>query len=69
MEVFEIGSAVLLDGDIPATITSINIRGTEHRLTYEVTWWDERNRKTEWVDPFEIRAKEAKKQSLRFVAA
>lgn len=68
MEVFEIGSAVLLGGDIPATITAINIRGKEHRLTYEVMWWDERNRKTEWVDPFEIEIREAKKQTLRFIS-
>lgn len=69
MEVFEIGSDVLLDGDIPAKITAINIRGAEHRLTYEVTWWDERNRKSEWVDPFEIRVNDAKKKSLRFLSA
>lgn len=69
MEVFEIGTDVLLDGEIPAKITSINIRGAEHRLTYEVTWWDERNRKAEWVDPFEIRVKDAKKKSLRFLSA
>lgn len=68
MEVLEIGSKVLLDGDIPATITSINIRGMEHRLTYEVTWWDERQRKSEWVDPFEIRQQESKTRALKFVA-
>jgi hypothetical protein len=50
MEVYEIGSQVLIDGDIPATVTAINIRGIEHRLQYEVTWWDERNRKSDWLD-------------------
>lgn len=54
MDVFEIGTKVLLDG--------------EHRLTYEVTWWDERDRKAVWVDPFEIRAQEEKRHALRFVA-
>lgn len=68
MEVMEIGSKVLLDGEIPATITSINIRGLEHRLTYEVTWWDERQRKSEWVDPFEICPQEKRSQTLSFVA-
>ena len=51
MQVLEIGSKILLDG---------------HRLQYEVTWWDERTRKSEWVDPFEIQANEATKRTLRF---
>jgi hypothetical protein len=67
MDVFEIGTEVLLDRDIPARVTAICIKGTEHRLTYEVTWWDERQRKSEWVGPYEIRSKqEAKMRSLRF---
>lgn len=66
MEVYDIGSQVLIDGDIPATITSINIRGMEHRLTYEVMWWDERNRKTDWLDPFEIRPQEVKHRQITF---
>lgn len=70
MDVFEIGTEVLLDGKIPARITSINLRGTEHRITYEVTWWDERTRKSEWVDPLEFVAQGAKnRRALRFVAA
>ena len=64
--VFEIGSKVLLDGEIPATVTAISIRGIEHRLTYEVMWWDERTRKSEWVDPFEIQPKEQAHRTLRF---
>lgn len=67
MEVYEIGTAVLIDGDIPATITALNIRGLEHRVTYEVMWWDERTRKTEWLDPFEIKAKDPKTRVLNFV--
>lgn len=67
MDVFEIGTEVLLDNDIPAHVTAVCIKGIEHRLTYEVTWWDERVRKVEWVDPYEIRAKaEARRKTLRF---
>jgi hypothetical protein len=66
MEVLEIGSHVVIDGEIPATITGINIRGIEHRLQYEVTWWDERSRKSEWVEPFEIKHQEAKTRTLSF---
>ena len=66
IEVYEIGSQVTIDGDIPATVTAINIRGMEHRLQYEVTWWDERTRKTEWVDPFEIKPMEAKTRTMSF---
>ena len=67
MEVYEIGAQVMLDGNIPATVTAINIRGVEHRLTYEVTWWDERNRKCEWVDPFEIKSTGMKTRTLKFI--
>jgi hypothetical protein len=67
MEVFEIGSQVVIDGEIPATITGINIRGIEHRLQYEVTWWDERTRRSEWVEPFEIKPKDSKARTLSFV--
>lgn len=69
MEVFEIGTEVVIDENIPAHITAVCIKGVEHRLTYEVTWWDERARKCEWLDPWEIKAKgDAKTRSLKFVA-
>jgi len=66
LEVFEIGSHVVIDGEIPAIVTAINVRGTEHRLQYEVTWWDERTRKSEWVEPFEIKPKDAKTRTMTF---
>lgn len=67
IEVYEIGSQVVIDGEIPAIVTAISVRGIEHRLQYEVTWWDERTRKSEWVEPFEIRAQEAKTRTMKFV--
>lgn len=65
LDVIEIGSAVLLDGDIPATITALEVRGSEHLLTYQATWWDERNRKCEWVTPEEIKHAE-QRRTIRF---
>lgn len=69
MEVYEVGTEVLLDNDIPARITAICIKGVEHRLTYECTWWDERVRKCDWLDPWEITARSdlARKRSLKFM--
>lgn len=62
LEVIEIGSPVMLDGDIPATVTALEVRGVEHLLTYQVTFWDERNRKSEWVTPQEIKHAEQRRK-------
>lgn len=69
IEVFELGSHVLVDGEIPAVITGINLRPAEGgiRLSYEVTWWDERSRKSDWVEPYEIKPQGAKHKTLSFV--
>lgn len=69
IEVFELNSEVLIDGEIPAFITAISIRpaGEGVRVSYEVTWWDERTRKCEWVEPYEIKPKSDKRSSLSFV--
>lgn len=69
MEVIEIGSEVTIDNDIPAVVTALEIRGAEHLLTYQVTWWDERTRKSEWVTPREVKASHAKRRTLQFVKA
>lgn len=66
LEVYEIGSSVVIDGEIPGTVTGIIVRGQEHRLQYEVTWWDERSRKSDWFEPFEIRATDAKTRTMHF---
>jgi hypothetical protein len=64
LEVIEIGSSVMLDGEIPATVTGLEVRGAEHLLTYQVTWWDERSRKSEWVTP-RAKAPRVYKTSIR----
>ena len=65
LSVIEIGSAVILDGDIPATIGALEVRGSEHLLTYQVIFWDKRTRKTEWVTPAEIKHAE-QRRTMRF---
>lgn len=52
MDVHAIGSMVLVDGTVPARITAIFIR--DNRITYEVVWWNERERKEEVVEEWEI---------------
>jgi len=71
IQVFELGSHVVVDGEIPAVITAVSIRPAQNsvRVSYEVTWWDERSRKCEWVEPFEIKPQEAKTKTLSFVPA
>ena len=54
IEVFAIGSKVTVDGDIPATIRAIEIRGEIGLISYQCVWWDERNRRVEWVTASEI---------------
>jgi len=51
IEVLSIGTPVTIDGDLPATIRRIEIRGVEHNLiSYECVWWDGRNRKAAWLE-------------------
>lgn len=67
MEVYAVGSEVLLDKEIPARIAAINISGTEHKLEYQCTWWEERTRKSEWVTPQEIHRAPDRRKTLKFV--
>lgn len=53
IEVLGIGSNVLLGDVVSARITAVFIR--EARVTYECVWWDERERREEVVEPWELR--------------
>lgn len=53
LEIYELNAHVLIDGE-------------SARVSYEVTWWDERSRKCEWVEPSEIKPKDAKRATLQF---
>jgi len=54
MEVLAIGTAVTIDGDIPATIRAITIY-SEHWVKYLCVWREERTRKEEWLTEDEIK--------------
>ena len=47
------GSKVLV-GEIQAIIGAIRITGYPPRFDYEVIWWSGGDRKSAWVDEFEI---------------
>lgn len=53
IEVYPVGSEVLLDNDISARVTAIVIR--EGGVSYEVVWWNERSREQEEVQAWEVR--------------
>lgn len=52
IEVFAIGSEVLLNGLIDARITGIMIR--EGNVQYEVVFWNDRERQEIWVGAWEV---------------
>jgi hypothetical protein len=51
ISVYPIGSEVLIDGTITARVTAIMIRA---EVSYEVVWWNDRERRVEWVEHWEI---------------
>ncbi len=52
-----------LTGDI----TCVKISGTEHRVTYEVTWWSGVTTKSsDWFEPYQISTEEPVKTVLGF---
>jgi hypothetical protein len=56
IEVYAIGTAVIIDGDIPATIRAFTIY-SDTWVKYCCVWWDERTRKEEWLTADEIQFK------------
>jgi len=57
IEVFMVGSPVIVGGKIEAVITGICIR--EHRhITYECSWFDNANRHCQWLEQIEIKRHE-----------
>lgn len=58
IEILEIGSDVVVDGEIPAKIIAVELRGVPPLITYQCVWWDERARKSEWVTETEVRPKD-----------
>ena len=53
IEILQPGSRVYLERDIEATILNVNI-SLGWLVSYECSWWNERERKTGWFFPCEI---------------
>lgn len=53
IEVFSLGTEIQVDGEIPAVIRGITIYN-EQWVKYLCVWWDERQRKEEWLAPDEF---------------
>lgn len=66
MEVLAIGTSVIIDGDIPAVIRGITIY-SDTWVKYCCVWWDERNRREEWLTADEIQVKNGQHASVKFV--
>ena len=63
IEVYAPGSDVLIDGVISARIIAVLIE--EKGISYQCVWWNERERKIEWLAASEVRADDEKTQSLK----
>lgn len=63
INVFAVGSAVLLGDVISARVTAVLIR--EGRIAYECVWWDDCKRHEEIVEPWEVRADGENARTLR----
>lgn len=62
LEVYPVGSSVLLDGVLSARVTAIFIR---EGVCYEVVWWAEGQRYCEEVEAWELSADDDKARSQR----
>ncbi len=68
IEIFPIGSEVLVDKEIPAIIVAVEIRGVRGLVTYQCTWWDERKRCSEWLTEAEIVPRNDKHKKVGIVS-
>ena len=55
MNVFNVGTQVIISGDIDGIITSIWIRSCGAQ--YQVAWWDGKTRHEKWLDSIEVQLK------------
>lgn len=66
LQIHAIGTAVIIDGDIPATIRAVTIY-SDTWIKYLCVWWDERTRKEEWLTADEIQVANGLKHSVRLI--
>jgi hypothetical protein len=52
LSVFKPGTKVTIGNDITAQVRQVCIQ--EDGITYEVIWWSDRERKTQWLSAFEV---------------
>ncbi len=57
IEVFHVGSPVVVGEKIDATVTAVCLREKCH-VTYEVTWWNGNSHECKWLEQFEVKRKE-----------
>jgi len=60
--VFKPGSKVTIGGDIAATVKQVCLQSDG--VTYEIVWWSERTRNTQWFADFEVNAPKDGKPEL-----
>lgn len=53
IEVYAVGSTVLLGDVISAQVVTVEI--SENGVRYECVWWDDRTRNLEWLNAWEVR--------------
>lgn len=64
IEVFQVGSPVIIGEHIEARVLAISIY--EHnRVSYQVVWWDGNTRKTDWLESFEVQPHKGEITKLR----
>ncbi|MCK9463034.1 MAG: hypothetical protein M0R80_25710 [Proteobacteria bacterium] len=63
IEVFPIGTKIMLGDEIPAIIIGVWI---EKSVQYHVVWWSGRERKCEWVSDMEFSTTDANKMTIGF---
>ena len=56
IKVIPIGSSVKIgpDGKTIGTVTSINLRGPNYNIQYEVQWWDADDIKSKWMESYMV---------------
>jgi hypothetical protein len=66
VECYAVGSVVSLDnGNVrDGIITAVCVR--QHGVSYEVSWWDGRQHKCEWLTADEVKDDKAEKIKLGF---
>ena len=53
LDVYGVGTEVLIGDHVPAVITAICIRSENH-VTYECAWWDGNQRHCDWIESEEL---------------